>query len=336
MTNRPHILVCGGCGFIGSNFVHSLARANSDPITVADALTYAGSTDNLEPLLTESRINFVHADIAVAEELAKLRQTPFSLVVNFAAESHVDRSLYHAERFVRTNVLGTQNLLAFCQESGSRFLQISTDEVYGPAADDQSFAETAPLNPTSPYAASKASADLLVLAAIKTHGQDAAIVRTCNNYGPRQYPEKVIPYFLSLIEADAPLPVYGDGRQRRSWLYVDDFCEALRYLLDDFPTGEVVNIGSAAECSNLELVDELLQLTSGTSKIKFVEDRPAHDRRYSIDSAKFEQRYGALPHRPLAEGLNETVEWYRSNRSIFERLKSADAADFRSLHYGQR
>lgn len=330
-------LICGGCGFIGSNFVkHLRVKYPDNGIIVVDALTYAGSLDNLRELCKDNRLQFLKADICNLGTLPKLEDVHFNLVVNFAAETHVDRSLYYTSDFVRTNVLGTDSLLSFCRKTDSPMLQISTDEVYGPTRENETFSETAPLNPSSPYAASKASADLLVLAAIKTFGQKAAIVRTSNNYGPSQFPEKLIPYFMYLARQGKPFPVYGDGRQLRSWLYVDDFSSALLKVVDDFPRGETLNIGAACEYTNLEIVRQLTELLGCETQVQHVADRPAHDRRYRIDSRKFEQRYGGIDERDLADGLKQTVAWYQSHPEIFDRLRTRDAMSFHDQHYRNR
>ncbi|MCX6832155.1 MAG: GDP-mannose 4,6-dehydratase [candidate division Zixibacteria bacterium] len=330
-------LICGGCGFIGSSFAkHLWLKYPDSEITVIDVLTYAGSLDNLGELHAESRLQFLEADICDVGALPKLEDVQFDLVVNFAAETHVDRSLYYTSEFVRTNVLGTDSLLSFCRKTDSPMLQISTDEVYGPARENETLSEAAPLNPSSPYAASKASADLLVLAAIKTFEQKAAIARTSNNYGPRQFPEKLIPYFIYLARQGKPLPVYGDGKQRRSWLYVDDFCSALLRVVDDFPKGEILNIGATREYANLEVVRRLTALLECEALVNHVADRPAHDRCYRIDSRKFEQRYGRIDERDLADGLRQTVAWYQSHPEIFDRLRAQDAVSFRDKHYRNR
>jgi dTDP-glucose 4,6-dehydratase len=327
-------LICGGCGFIGSNFAkHLWLKYPDSKITVIDVLTYAGSLDNLGELHAENRLQFLEADICDIGALPMLEDVQFDLVVNFAAETHVDRSLYYSSEFVRTNVLGTDALLSFCRHNESRFLQISTDEVYGPTGEGESFGETATLNPSSPYAASKASADLMILSAIKTFGQNAAIVRTTNNYGPCQFPEKLIPYFIHLACQGKPLPVYGDGKQQRSWYYVDDFCSALLNLTDDFPSGEVFNIGASREYTNLETVNLLTDLLGQHVQIEHVTDRPAHDRRYRIDSRKYEHRYGKIKERDLADGLKQTLDWYRSHPEIFDRLRSKNAVTFHNKHY---
>ncbi len=328
------ILVCGGCGFIGSNFVRALAEQKPHArITVADALSYAGYTDNLGDLLDNRRVVFFLRNIAEYEGLREVFHNSYDLVINFAAETHVDRSLYNTSSFVRANIVGVDVLLALCREFNVPLLQISTDEVYGAAGANDCFTEEAQLRPSSPYAASKAAADMLVQAAIRTFSQDVAIVRTTNNYGPRQFPEKLIPYFIHLLQQGQPLPVYGDGLQKRCWLHVDDFCSALLKLIAAFPSGEIFNIGATTEYTNLEVVDTLIRLTGGRSPINHVDDRPAHDRRYWIDSSKFIAHYGALTQRDLRSGLEATVQWYLDNPRIFERLGGNEARSFEQSHY---
>jgi dTDP-glucose 4,6-dehydratase len=334
---KATFLICGGCGFIGSTFVHLLHKQKRDAeLVVFDLLTYAGSKENLGELVKDPRVRFIKGDIADSEDLKQMDSTKFDLVINLAAETHVDRSLYHADRFVRSNVLGVTNLLAFCRDTDSPFLQISTDEVYGPAAENQRFTEDVRLNPSSPYSASKAAADLMVTAAVKTYSQPAAIVRTCNNYGPRQFPEKLIPFFLHLARQNKPLPLYGDGRQRRCWIHVDDFCAALLRLLDDFPAGDTFNIGSETELENQQIADQIIAATESRSEVKSVPDRPAHDSAYRIDSSLFRSRYGWVKQRDFAVGLRETVDWYLENDAIFRRLDSADTRDFLESHYRDR
>lgn len=331
------ILVCGGCGFIGSNFVRTAAQQRPEwKIAVADALSYAGSADNLGELAESNRVKLYIRDISNYVTMRDLFHLNFDFVVNFAAETHVDRSLYNTSSFVKSNIVGVDVLLALSREFNAPLLQISTDEVYGAAEESDCFTEEAPLRPSSPYAASKAAADLLVQAAIRTFGQSAAIVRTTNNYGPRQFPEKLIPYFVHLLKEGQPLPVYGDGLQKRCWLHVEDFCLALLKLVDDFPAGEIINIGATSEHSNLEVVKSLIRLTGGKSAIKHVTDRPAHDRRYWIDSSKYVARYGMLQQRDLESGLESTVRWYLDNPSIFERLNTETVESFRQDHYNSR
>lgn len=334
---KRRFLVCGGCGFIGSNFTRLLCSSYPDSeITVFDLLTYAGSLDNLEELYQDKRIAFVKGDISNPSDLRPAFEAPFDLVVNFAAETHVDRSLYYPAQFVETNILGTEILLTICRETNSPFLQISTDEVYGAAGENDCFVESSPLNPTSPYAASKASADLMILAAIKTFNQKTAIVRTTNNYGPRQFPEKLIPFFIHLLQSGQPLPVYGDGKQYRSWLYVDDFCQALLRLVDDFPAGEIFNIGATTEYANLEVIKHIIDGCGGDGKIHHVTDRPAHDRRYRIDSSKYESRFGTIIQRDISAGLKQTIDWYRAYPEMFSRLQADENVAFREAHYRQR
>lgn len=334
MVDR-HILVLGGCGFIGSNFLHYLHQhAPGTKTTVFDLLTYAGSLDNLEELADSPNLTFVQGDLAEANDLTNLRDR-YDVAVNFAAETHVDRSLYDADRFVRSNVLGVVNLLVWCREHEVPLVQISTDEVYGPATGNRSFKEDAPLDPTSPYAASKAAADLMVQTAIKTFEQQAAIVRTCNNYGPRQYPEKLIPLCIHRARQGLPLPIYGDGRQQRCWLHVEDFCAALLRVVDDFPTGEIVNVGSEIELENLAVVTQIVEHVKSGSQLELVTDRPAHDRLYRIDSSRYEERYGAVPTRDFTTGLQQTIDWFVAHEQIFERLGDDSTQEFFSRHYGQ-
>ncbi|MFH2054393.1 MAG: GDP-mannose 4,6-dehydratase [bacterium] len=329
------VLILGGCGFIGSNFIQHLHQQQPEThITIFDLLTYAGSLDNLGELTESPSVDFVQGDLAEADDFAKLSDN-YDLAINFAAETHVDRSLYDADRFVRSNVLGVVNLLLWCRERELPLLQISTDEVYGPARDHQSFDETAPLNPTSPYAASKGAADLMVQTAVKTFGQQAAIVRTCNNYGPRQYPEKLIPFCIHRARQGLALPLYGNGRQRRCWLRVEDFCAALLRVIADFPTGEVINIGSDSERENVAVVEQIRQQIGGSAEIEFVADRPGHDHLYRISSAKFVKRYGEIPQRAFESGLRETIDWYQANPGIFQRLSDSATQTFFEQHYQQ-
>jgi dTDP-glucose 4,6-dehydratase len=330
---KRHFLILGGCGFIGSNLVHLLHQHCPDSqITVFDLLTYAGSLDNLAPLTDSNQLTFLKGDLAEMTDLARLTGR-YDLAVNFAAETHVDRSFYDTTGFVRSNVLGVVNLLVWCREHEVPLLQISTDEVYGPAAPGQTFDEEAPLQPSSPYAASKAAADLMVQTAIKTFDQKAAIVRTCNNYGPHQYPEKLIPLCIDRALQGLPLPIYGDGKQQRCWLHVEDFCTALLPLLDSFPTSEVINIGSVSEIENLSVVRKIIEHLQSTSRIDFVADRPGHDPAYRIDSGKYTKTYGAIESRPLADGLRQTIDWYLGHRQIFERLGDEETISFFERHY---
>ncbi|MDX3639411.1 dTDP-glucose 4,6-dehydratase [Streptomyces sp. MB09-02B] len=308
-----HYLVTGAAGFIGSHFVRDLLGPAGPPdveVTVLDALTYAGDPANLARVLGDPRLRFVQGDITDAALVEKL-PTPGSVVVNFAAESHVDRSIAAAGTFVHTNVLGTQTLLDAALAAGARcFLQVSTDEVYG-SIDAGSWTEEAPVRPNSPYAATKAAADLLALSYARTHGLDVRITRCGNNYGPGQYPEKLIPRFVTLLLAGRPVPLYGDGGNVRDWLHVSDHCRAVRLVLDRGTPGEVYNVGGGTQLTNRELTGLLLDACgAGWDAVRPVEDRKGHDRRYCVDDSKL-RRLGHRPRVPFEQGLAETVDWYR-------------------------
>ncbi len=306
------ILVTGGAGFIGSNFVHHVLDAHDDyRVITLDNLTYAGSLDNLAGALDSPRHTFVEGDICdeavVSEQLSEV-----DAVVNFAAESHVDRSIDSAKPFVRTNVQGTQTLLDAALDADiDRFVQISTDEVYGHILDG-TFTETDPLHPRNPYAATKAGADLLARSYGTTHGLPVVVTRSCNNFGPRQHPEKLIPKLIEKAEAGDDLPLYGDGSNVREWIYVADNCRAIDTVLADGEPGEVYNIGSGAERTNLEVARAVLdEIPETDSEVTFVEDRPGHDQRYALDSSKLRQ-LGWEPEWSFEVGLAETVARYRS------------------------
>ncbi|MXR40782.1 dTDP-glucose 4,6-dehydratase [Halobaculum sp. WSA2] len=304
------IFVTGGAGFIGSNFVHYELDAYDDvEIVTLDALTYAGSTDNLDGVLDDPRHEFVEGDIRDRELVSELVEDA-DAVVNFAAESHVDRSINGAEPFVSTNVQGTQTLLDAATEADvDRFLQISTDEVYGQILDGK-FTEEDPLNPRNPYSATKAGADLLARSYLTTHDLPVLITRTCNNFGPRQHPEKLIPKFIRNAADGEALPVYGDGSNVREWIYVEDNCRALDVVLRDGEVGEIYNIGSDAEKTNLEVTEAILDAVDADEDlIEFVDDRAGHDQRYALDTAKIEA-LGWEPRYSFEEGLNRTVEHY--------------------------
>jgi dTDP-glucose 4,6-dehydratase len=304
------ILVTGGAGFIGSNFVHYvLDEYEGDEVIVLDALTYAGSRDNLKGTLDNPRHELVEGDIRDRELVFDLVED-VDAIVNFAAESHVDRSIDGAEPFVTTNVQGTQTLLDAAVEANvNRFLQISTDEVYGEILDGK-FSEEDRLNPRNPYSASKASADLLAKSYETTYNLPVLITRTCNNFGPRQHPEKLIPKFVQKAAADEDLPVYGDGSNVREWIYVEDNCRALDLVLRKGEPGEVYNIGSGEERTNLEVTEAILDAVGGTEdQITFVEDRAGHDQRYALDASKIEQ-LGWEPSWSFEDGLRQTVEYY--------------------------
>jgi dTDP-glucose 4,6-dehydratase len=315
-----NLLVTGGAGFIGSTYVRLARRRRPHDLVVnADALTYAGNIENLRDLAGDARHLFVRADIRDGEAmLALMRRHAVDAVVNFAAESHVDRSIMSAEPFLDTNVGGTLRLLESARAAGiRRFVQISTDEVYGTlAATARPFDETSPLVPRNPYAASKAAADGFVTSFHHTHGMDTVIARCANNYGPRQFPEKLIPVMILNALDGRPLPVYGDGLQIRDWIHVDDACAAVDTVLAAGRAGEVYNVGAENERVNLDVVRAILRLTGrDESLLRHVTDRPGHDRRYAMSAAKLRDSLGWRPGRTFDEGLAETVAWYRENRA---------------------
>lgn len=319
------VLVTGGAGFIGSVYVRRLLSRSEGPaqVTVLDLLTYAGNLANLDPVRDDPRFRFVHGDIrdaTVVDELLRTHDT----VVHFAAESHVDRSIDSAAPFVTTNIVGTQTLLDAARRHGTaRFLHVSTDEVYG-SIDSGSWPETDPLRPNSPYSATKASSDLLCLAYARTHGMDIRVTRCSNNYGPYQFPEKIIPLFITNLILGLRVPLYGDGGNVRDWLHVADHCRGIELVLEHGRPGEVYNIGGGSELSNRELTDAILQqLGAGPEAVEWVKDRKAHDRRYSVDWSKAARELGYQPERDFAEGLIETVKWYSDHRSWWEPLRAA-------------
>jgi len=304
------ILVTGGAGFIGSNFVHYvLNRHEDDEVITLDALTYAGSKDNLNGVLGNPRHEFVEGDIRDRDLVTDL-VSDVNAVVNFAAESHVDRSIEGAKPFVTTNVQGTQTLLDAAKEADiERFLQISTDEVYGQILDGK-FSEDDPLNPRNPYAATKAGADLLAQSFQTTHDLPTLITRTCNNFGPRQHPEKLIPKFIQNAAAGESLPVYGDGSNVREWIYVEDNCRALDLVLREGAVGEIYNIGSHAEKTNLKVTEAITdKVGADDDLIEFVDDRAGHDQRYALETEKIEA-LGWKPEYTFEEGLERTVDYY--------------------------
>lgn len=317
------ILVTGGAGFIGSNYVRRIADGTFggiSKITVLDKLTYAGTLTNLSEVSTSS-YDFIEGDICNAELVNKL-VSENDLVVNFAAESHVDRSINGAKDFVVTNVLGTQTLLDAVRKSDLKtYLQVSTDEVYGSIADG-SWPETDPLLPNSPYAASKASADLVCRSYFKTHGMDIRITRCSNNYGRNQFPEKVIPLFVTNLIDNKKVPVYGNGLNVRDWLHVDDHCRGIHLALTKGKAGEIYNIGGGTELNNLELTDKILNLMGkGQESIEYIEDRKGHDLRYSVDITKITNELGYAPQVDWEVGLKETINWYQENDAWWRPLK---------------
>jgi dTDP-glucose 4,6-dehydratase len=322
------LLVCGGAGFIGSNFVRLRVRDHGDEIVVLDKLTYAGRLENL----ADVEHTFVHADIADA---AKVREamTGVDAVVNFAAETHVDRSIAEPDAFVTTHAVGTYVLLEAARERGVRYLQVSTDEVYGSIASG-SFTESSPLQPSSPYSATKAGADLLVASYYETFGLETVICRGSNNYGPYQYPEKLIPLMVLNAFHGDKLPVYGDGMQVRNWLYVEDFGRGIGHVLAHGAPGEVYNVGGPDECPNIDVVKRIVALTGNDeSLIQYVTDRPGHDRRYSLGSEKV-RALGWEAQVRFEEGLDATVSWYRDNTDWWESIRSGDYLEYYKRQYG--
>lgn len=307
------ILITGGMGFIGSNFIYYWKRNHpEDHLINVDLLTYAGNKDNLRSLDGQAGYLFVLGDIGHAALINQLMKQGVDVVVHFAAESHVDRSIHNPRSFVLTNVAGTQCLLeAARQHQVKKFIHISTDEVYGSLGDEGAFTETTPLAPNSPYSASKAGSDLLVRAYYETYGFPAVITRCSNNYGPRQFPEKLIPLIITRALRNEPIPIYGDGLNIRDWLYVEDHCSAIERVIEDGVPGEVYNIGGQNERTNLEVVKSILKLLNKSEDlIHFVSDRPGHDRRYAIDSTKIRRELGWVPSYSFESGLKKTLDWY--------------------------
>jgi dTDP-glucose 4,6-dehydratase len=326
--SRQRVLVTGGAGFIGSNFVRFLRAVRPRwHVVNYDALTYAGNRANLAGLERDPGHTFVEADIRDGAAVRKALRDCHA-VVHLAAESHVDRSIGDAGPFVSTNVLGTQTLLEACRENRGieRFIHVGTDEVYGSLPLDRvdlRFTEESPLRPRSPYAASKAAADLIVLAYHHTYGIPAVVTRSSNNYGPHQYPEKVIPLFVTNLLDDRRVPLYGDGLNVRDWIHVEDHCEALLAALERGRPGEVYNVGGDNERSNLDLTHTILGLMSaGPEMIEPVADRPGHDRRYALDAAKIRRELGWVPRRRWPDALRDTIEWYRANEAWWRPLKA--------------
>jgi dTDP-glucose 4,6-dehydratase len=325
------VLVTGGAGFIGSHFAARLA-ARGDEVVVLDKLTYAGNRANLEGVAH----TFHQGDIADPEAVARAAKG-VDAIVNFAAETHVDRSIFGPAEFILTDVLGTQVLLDHAREHGIRHVQVSTDEVYGDIElDAPPSAEDAPLRPSSPYSASKAGGDMQVLAYVRTYGVDACITRGANTYGPRQYPEKFLPLFITNAFEGEPLPVYGDGRQRREWLHAEDHAAAIDLVLHRGERGEIYNVGGQ-ERENMEVVKRILELTGASPDlVRHVQDRPGHDRRYSIDSGKLMGLGWKPQHNFDRTGLAETVDWYRENRDWWEPIKSGDYRAYYEQQYAER
>jgi dTDP-glucose 4,6-dehydratase len=338
MSFMRKIFITGGAGFIGSAFVRLLLAELPDrELTNFDALTYAGNPDNLEELHNE-RHHFIQGDIADSGEVLGALEEGTDVLVNFAAESHVDRSIASAKEFIRTNVLGTQVLLDCARQRGvRRFIQISTDEVMGSLPEDSTayFVENSPFAPNSPYAASKAAAEHLVRAAHHTFGLDTVITRCGNNYGPRQFPEKFLPLALSNAMNDQPIPVYGDGRNVRDWIYVDDHCRAILLAMENGRSGGTYNIGARNEQQNIDVVHSLLDtLGKPRSLLSFVQDRPGHDRRYAMDPTLIETELNWRPRETWESGLQKTIHWYQENGRWLERTRSGAYQDYYRQQYG--
>ncbi|WP_019424799.1 dTDP-glucose 4,6-dehydratase [Paenibacillus sp. OSY-SE] len=333
------LLVTGGAGFIGSNFVIYMLRKYPNNIIVnVDALTYAGNLENLTDIQDNPNYRFVKADIADAEAMGQLFSEGVDVVVNFAAESHVDRSILEPAIFVKTNVLGTQVLLDAAKKHGvSKFVQVSTDEVYGSLGKTGLFSETTPLTPNSPYSASKAGGDFLVRSYHETFGLPVNITRCSNNYGPYQFPEKLIPLMVTHALNDKRLPIYGDGLNIRDWLYVEDHCSAIDLVIHEGRNGEVYNVGGNNERTNIHIVRTILeQLGKPESLIKYVEDRLGHDRRYGIDATKITTELGWKPKHTLETGIKETIDWYMNNRTWWERIQSGAYQTYYEQQYRKR
>ena len=324
------VLVTGGAGFIGSHFVRRLEAAG-DEVVVLDKLTYAGNRENLADVSHE----FHQGDIA-DHRAVENAAAGCDAIVNFAAETHVDRSISGPAEFIVTDVLGTQVLLDHVRQAEIRLVQVSTDEVYGDVpAGAAACTEASPLRPSSPYSASKAGGDMQVLAYVRTYGVDACITRGANNYGSRQYPEKFLPLFITNAFDGDPLPVYGDGRQRREWLHADDYSAAIELVMRKAPAGEVYNVGGQ-ECENMDVVRRILDLTGASPDlVRHVKDRPGHDRRYAVDSSKAMALGWKPAHSFRSGGLEETVEWYREHRRWWEPIKSGEFRDYYDDQYGE-
>lgn len=333
------LLVTGGAGFIGSNFVLYMLRQHPGyKILNVDALTYAGNLENLKSVEGNPNHTFVKADITDAKAMDELIGKGVDIVVNFAAESHVDRSILEPDIFVKTNVLGTQVLLDTAKKHGvQKFVQVSTDEVYGTLGETGLFTEETPLAPNSPYSASKAGGDLVVRAYHETFGLPVNITRCSNNYGPYQFPEKLIPLMISKALADEPLPVYGDGLNIRDWLYVEDHCSAIDLVIHQGRNGEVYNIGGNNERTNLHIVRTILaQLGKPESLITHVQDRPGHDRRYGINPTKTMTELGWKPKYTFETGIQETIRWYLDNKEWWTRIQTGAYQEYYAKQYGKR
>lgn len=337
------IIVTGGAGFIGSNFIfHMLKSHPEDYIICLDKLTYAGNLSTLVPIMDNAHFRFVRADICDRKAVDALFEEEHpNMVVNFAAESHVDRSIENPQLFLETNIIGTSVLMDACRKYGiQRYHQVSTDEVYGDLPLDRPdlfFTEATPIHTSSPYSSSKASADLLVLAYYRTYGLPVTISRCSNNYGPYHFPEKLIPLMIINALHDKPLPVYGDGQNVRDWLYVEDHCRAIDLILQKGRVGEVYNVGGHNEMKNIDIVKLICKaLGKPESLIHFVKDRKGHDRRYAIDPAKIHRELGWLPETKFADGIQKTIQWYLDNEEWWQPIVNGDYVKYYDRMYGSR
>ncbi|RCK72884.1 MAG: dTDP-glucose 4,6-dehydratase [Ignavibacteriae bacterium] len=334
------ILVTGGAGFIGSNFIHHLIQKHPDYLIInLDKLTYAGNLENLKTIENNPNYNFIKGDICDRNLVASIIDNfKVQAIINFAAESHVDRSIMGSDVFIQTNIVGTHTLLEVAREKNiEKFIQISTDEVYGSLDSAGKFTEQTPLHPNSPYAASKASADLLALAYQHTYGVPVIITRCSNNYGPYQFPEKLIPLMIVNALNNKPLPIYGDGQNVRDWIYVTDHCEAILTVLEKGKIGEVYNIGAENEKPNIEIVKLILkELGKDESLIKFVKDRPGHDRRYAIDATKIKTELGWRPAYTFEKAIKSTIDWYLDNETWWNKIISGEYLNYYKKWYEER
>jgi dTDP-glucose 4,6-dehydratase len=333
------VLVTGGAGFIGSNFVRHLLNARRDvEIINFDSLTYAGNPESLADIADNPRYKFVRGDITDKQAVHSVFEEHLDAVVNFAAETHVDRSIEDASPFLRTNVLGAQCLLDAAKLFKlSKFVQISTDEVYGSAPAGGSFTEETILDPRSPYAASKASADHLVSAYANTYGVPAVVLRCTNNYGPYQFPEKLIPLIIANAREDKTLPIYGDGMQERDWLFVEDYCRAIAVALEKASPGSIYNVSAGTPQPNLKIVRTILTYLGKPESLRqYVKDRPGHDRRYALDSSKLQRELGWSPIVPFEEGIRRTIDWYQSNSNWLDHARSGEYRNYYDRHYVRR
>jgi dTDP-glucose 4,6-dehydratase len=334
------LLVTGGAGFIGSNFIrHILATRPDVEVVNFDKLTYAGNAESLADISSDSRYQLIRGDILDREVVQEiLSAVQFDALINFAAETHVDRSIEDASPFLNTNILGTHCLLEAARRTHlARFVQISTDEVYGSAPAGETFTEATILDPRSPYAASKAAADHLVAAYANTFGVPAVILRCTNNYGPFQFPEKLIPLMIANAQENKPLPVYGDGMQERDWLFVEDYCRAIALAFEKAAPGSIYNVSAGAPQKNLTVIRTILRhLGKPDTLIQYVQDRPGHDRRYALDSSKLQRELGWSPQVSFDEGIRRTIDWYCSNGNWLESARSGEYRKYYDRHYTRR